>query len=37
VRDPSGDWRALGPGRVTLYRVDQESETVHAGPLTLDA
>jgi cyanophycinase len=37
VRDPSGDWRALGPGSVTLYRVAQASETVHAGPLNLDA
>jgi cyanophycinase len=37
VRDPSGDWRALGPGRVTLYRADRASETVHEGPLNLDA
>jgi cyanophycinase len=37
VRDPGGDWRALGPGRVTLYRAGKASETVHEGPLTLDA
>jgi cyanophycinase len=37
VRDPSGDWRALGPGSVTLYRVDRATEAVHDGPLTLDA
>jgi cyanophycinase len=36
VRDANGDWRALGPGNVTLYRVDRESETVHEGPVTLD-
>jgi cyanophycinase len=29
VRDPNGEWRAIGPGNVTLYRKDQPSETVH--------
>jgi cyanophycinase len=33
VRDPSGAWRAAGPGEVTLYRVGAEPEVVHDAPV----
>jgi len=29
VRDPGGEWRAEGPGSVTLYRKNADNETVH--------
>jgi cyanophycinase len=35
VRDPSGEWRALGPGNVTLYRTGQPVESVHDGAVSL--
>jgi cyanophycinase len=33
VRNPDGQWRALGPGNVTLYRRDQPTETIHDATL----
>lgn len=34
VREPSGTWRATGPGVVTLYRRDAEPETVQDSEIS---
>lgn len=33
VRDPTGDWRVVGPGTVTLYRAGAEPVVATSGPL----